>query len=135
MNRRQGLTPEVARLVATYLDQDRKAAIDWADPTARAAQLQVLAADAEAALDAILPASDDAEVRMLGWLLTKILGDDLVTDAHGQVQLGEGTAPERTPAPHLRASQVQVSSVSPIPKCITAARAPRSASTASRRSS
>lgn len=93
--RRQGLAPEVARLVATYLDQDRKAAINWADPTARAEQLQVLAADAEAALAAVLPYSDDAEVRTLGWLLTKILGDDLVTDAQGQVQLGEGTAPER----------------------------------------
>jgi hypothetical protein len=93
--KRQGLAPEVARLVATYLDQERKADIDWADPTARTAQLQVLAADAEAALEAVLPASDDAEVRTLGWLLTKILGDDLVTDEHGQVQLGEGTAPER----------------------------------------
>lgn len=90
-----GLAPEVARLVATYLDQDRKAALDWADPTARATQLQVLAADAEAALAAILPASDDAAVRTLGWLLTKVLGDDLVTDAQGQVQLGAGTAPER----------------------------------------
>ncbi len=93
--KQQGLAPEVARLVATYLDQDRKAAIDWADPPARVEQLQVLVADAEAALDAILPDSDDAEVRTLGWLLTKILGDDLVTDAQGQVQLGEGTAPER----------------------------------------
>ncbi len=93
--KRQGLAPEVARLVATYLDQDRKAAIDWADPAARAAQLQALTADAEAALDAILPACDDAEVRTLGWLLTKILGDDLVTDEQGQIQLGEGTAPDR----------------------------------------
>lgn len=93
--KRQGLTPEVARLVATYLDQDRKADIDWADPTARAAQLQVLARDAEAALEAVLPGCDDAEVRTLGWLLTKILGDDLETDAQGQVQLVEGTAPER----------------------------------------
>ena len=31
----------------------------------------------------------------MGWLLTKILGDDLVTDVQGQVQLGAGTAPER----------------------------------------
>ena len=93
--KRQGLAPEVARLVATYVDQDRKAAIDWADPPARAAQLKVLAADAEAALAAILPNCDDAEVRTLGWLLTKILGDDLVTYEQGQVQLGTGTAPER----------------------------------------
>lgn len=92
---RQGLAPEVARLVATYVDQDRKAEIDWTDPAARAAQLQVLAADAEAALEAVLPYSDDAEVRTVGWLLTKILGDDLVTDVQGQVQLAPGTAPER----------------------------------------
>jgi hypothetical protein len=94
--KRHGLAPEVARLVAIYLDQDRKAAIDWADPTARAEQLKVLAADAEAVLDAIRPDCDDAEVRTLGWLLTKILGDDLVTDAQGQVQLGAGTAPARS---------------------------------------
>ena len=46
-------------------------------------------------MDAILPDCDDVEVRTLGWLLTKILGDDLVANAQGQVQLGEGTAPER----------------------------------------
>ena len=55
----------------------------------------MLAADAEAALDAILPDCDDAEVRTLGWLLTKILGDDLVTDAAGPGSMGAGTAPER----------------------------------------
>ena len=35
------------------------------------------------------------EARAPGWLLTKIRDDDLVTDAQGQVQLGEGAAPER----------------------------------------
>ena len=30
-----------------------------------------------------------------GWLLTKILGDDLVTDEEGNPQIGEGTAPDR----------------------------------------
>jgi hypothetical protein len=37
--------------LAAYLDGDRKAAIDWADPVARAAQLKVLVQDAEAVLD------------------------------------------------------------------------------------
>ena len=51
--------------------------------------------DAEAALDAILPDCDEDEVRAMGWLLTKILGDDLVVDEQGRVQMGEGTAPDR----------------------------------------
>jgi len=39
--------------------------------------------------------SDDDEVRYLGWLLTKILGDDIVTDEEGQSQIGQGTASDR----------------------------------------
>jgi hypothetical protein len=39
--------------------------------------------------------SDNDEVRYLGWLLTKILGDDIVTDEEGQSQIGQGTAPGR----------------------------------------
>ena len=39
--------------------------------------------------------TDDAEVRSTGWLLTKILGDDVVSDEHGHPQIGAGTAPER----------------------------------------
>jgi hypothetical protein len=35
-------------------------------------------------------------VRTTGWMLTKILGDDVVTNDQGQAQLGEGTAPDRT---------------------------------------
>jgi len=34
-------------------------------------------------------------VRYLGWLLTKILGDDVVTDDEGQSQIGQGTASDR----------------------------------------
>ena len=75
--------------------QDRKADIDWADPQQRAAQLKVLVQDAEAALDLALEHTDDAEVRTTGWLLTKILGDDLVQDDHGDPQIAEGTAPDR----------------------------------------
>lgn len=94
--KRRGLAPEVQRLLATYLDQDRKAPIDWTDPQQRTEQLQVLVRDAEATLELAAERADDAEVRSTGWLLTKILGDDVVTDEHGDPQLGEGTAPDRT---------------------------------------
>ena len=93
--KRQGLADAARQLIATYLDTDRKAHIDWADPQQRADQLQVLVQDAEAALDLALAHADDAEVRTTGWLLTKILGDDLVQDAKGNPQIAEGTAPER----------------------------------------
>jgi transposase len=92
---RRGLAPEVERLLSTYLDQDRKAAIDWTDPQQRAAQLQTLVHDADATLDLAAEHNDDAEVRTSGWILTKILGDDLVTNDQGQAQRGEGTAPDR----------------------------------------
>lgn len=94
-HKRQGLSPETRVLVQRYVDQDRKADIDWADPQQRAAQLQVLFDDAEAVLTLAAEYIDDDEVRSLGWLLTKILGDDLVVDDQGQAQLGEGTATDR----------------------------------------
>jgi transposase len=94
-SKRRGLSPHVQHLLATYLDQDRKAQIDWTDPQQRAAQLKVLVHDAEATVDLALTQSDDPDVRSVGWLLTKILGDDVVTDAHGDPQLGQGTAPDR----------------------------------------
>jgi hypothetical protein len=93
--RRQGLSPQAQALIERYVDQDGKADIDWADPQQRAAQLKVLVSDAEAALELAAEQSDNAEVRSLGWLLTKILGDDLVTDEQGNPQIGEGTAPDR----------------------------------------
>ena len=89
--KRRGLS---ANLVA-YLDSDRKADIDWADPAARAAQLNVLVQDAEAVLDLALDQADDPDVRAAAWLLTKILGDDVTPDESGQPQIGEGTAPDR----------------------------------------
>ncbi len=92
-------TPAKRRGLATnlgaYLESDHKADIDWNDPTARAAQLKVLVADAHAALDLALTECEDAEVRSAGWLLTKILGDDLVTDDQGDPQIGRGVAPDR----------------------------------------
>jgi len=94
-HKRQGLSPQTRLLLQRYVDQDRKADIDWADPQQRAAQLQVLFDDAEAVLTLAAEYIDDDEVRTLGWLLTKILGDDLVVNDQGQAQLGHGTATDR----------------------------------------
>lgn len=94
-SKRQGLSPQTQALLASYLDQNRKAAIDWSDPAQRAEQLKALVQDAEAALEVAAAQSDDSEVRAAGWLLTKILGDDIVADDQGEPQIGEGTAPER----------------------------------------
>jgi hypothetical protein len=38
---------------------------------------------------------DDEEVRTTGWLLTKILGDDVERDDSGRVQIAKGTAADR----------------------------------------
>jgi len=89
--KRRGLSSNLG----AYLESDHKAEIDWNDATARAAQLKVLVADAHAAPDLALTGSDQAEVRAAGWLLTKILGDDLVADEHGDPQIGRGVAPDR----------------------------------------
>ena len=95
VGKQHGLSAETQRLIATYLEQDRKAQIDWADPAQRATQLKVLFQDAEATLELAVEHIDDTDVRTTGWLLTKILGDDIVCDEHGDPQIGEGTAPER----------------------------------------
>jgi transposase len=93
--KQRGLSPETQRLIATYVEQDRKAKFDWTDPQQRAAQLRVLFQDAEAALDLASAHMDDDDVRSTGWLLVKILGDDLTQDDQGQPQIAEGTAPDR----------------------------------------
>jgi hypothetical protein len=93
--KRRGLSTQAQALVASYLDRDRKAQIDWADPQQRAAQLKVLVQDAESALELASACSDDPEVRATGWLLTKILGDDIVEGDQGEPQIGKGTATER----------------------------------------
>jgi hypothetical protein len=95
LGRRQGLSKQVRELVETYVDHDGKAEIDWSDPQARVRQLKVLVDDAETAFDLAAEQVDDAQVREIGWLLTKILGDDLVTDEEGHPRIGEGTAPDR----------------------------------------
>jgi len=94
--KRHGLSEQARHLVATYLDQDKKAEIDWSDAAQRQTQLNVLVADAEATLELALEQSDDAEVRLVGWLLTKILGDDVEEDAEdGVAQIAQGTAQDR----------------------------------------
>jgi len=93
--KRQGLAPQVRKLIERYVDQDRKANIDWSNPQQRAAHLKVLVEDAEAALGLAAADSDNADVRSVGWLLTKILGDDIVNDEEGAPQIGQGTAPDR----------------------------------------
>ena len=93
--KRQGLGGRAKELVAGYLDRDGKAEIDWSDPGQRAEQLGVLVRDAESALELALAHVDREEVRAAGWLLTKVLGDDVVTDEHGSPKLGEGTAADR----------------------------------------
>lgn len=89
--KRRGL----AANLAAYLDSDRKADIDWADPAARAAQLKTLVQDAEEVLDLAVEQADDDEVRLAGWLLAKILGDDVTTDEQGDPQLRQGVAEDR----------------------------------------
>jgi hypothetical protein len=93
--KQRGLAPETQRLVATYLEQDRKAKIDWADPAQRLAQLAVLVQDAEAILDLASEHIDDDDVRTTAWLLIKIIGDDLEQDDQGHWQIAQGTAPDR----------------------------------------
>jgi len=93
--KRQGLSPRTRGLIERYVDEDGKADIDWADPQQRLSHLQVLVEDVETALDLAVEESDNDEVRYLGWLLTKILGDDVITDEEGQSQIGQGTASGR----------------------------------------
>src|SRR3990172_1919338 len=89
--KRRGLQASLER----YLDGDKKAAIDWADTRARAKELGVLVRDADAALELAQECADDDEVRTTGWLLTKILGDDVVVGEDGEAKLGEGVARDR----------------------------------------
>lgn len=89
--KRQGLQANLQG----YVDSDKKAEIDWSDPKARAKQLKALVQDAEAALDLAVEYADDREVRLVGWLLTKILGDDVEIGEDGEPKLGKGVARDR----------------------------------------
>jgi transposase len=89
--RRRGLQADLGR----YLDRDKKAEIDWADPRARATELGRLVRDADVVLELASRHADDDEVRLIGWMLTKILGDDVVLGDDGEPKLGEGVARDR----------------------------------------
>jgi len=89
--KRQGLQANLQG----YVDSDKKAEIDWSDPKERAKRLKVLVQDAEAALDLAVEYADDREVRSVGWLLTKILGDDVEIGEDGEPKLGKGVARDR----------------------------------------
>ena len=89
--KRRGLAINLAQ----YLDSDDKAPIDWRDRAARGEELARLVGDADAVLALAQEHSDDPEVRALGWLLTTILGDDLVVDQAGRPEIGEGVARDR----------------------------------------
>jgi len=89
--KRQGLQANLRG----YVDSDKKAEIDWSDPKARAEQLKVLVQDAEAALDLAVEYADDREVRTIGWLVTKILGDDVEIGEDGEAKLSQGVARDR----------------------------------------
>lgn len=93
--KRQGCSAEIEKLLVSYVDQDRRAEIDWSDSTMRSAQLKVLVTDSEAALELALRQRDDPEIRSLGWTISKILGDDVEQTLEGGSKIREGTAAER----------------------------------------
>jgi hypothetical protein len=61
----------------------------------RQAQLKILVEGSEAAIELALAQADEPEVRYLGWMITKILGDDFETNGSGEVQIAEDTAADR----------------------------------------
>jgi hypothetical protein len=93
--KRQGCSAEIERLVATYVDQDRKAEIDWSEVAVRNAQLKQLVTDSEAALELAMQQVEYPDVRSLGWMISKILGDDVERTSDGGCEIGKGTAPDR----------------------------------------
>lgn len=93
--KRQGCSAEIEKLLTTYVDQDHRAEIDWSDPARRSAQLNTLVTDSEAALELAIEQIDDPEIRNLGWMISKILGDDVEQTAAGGHKIRKGVAPDR----------------------------------------
>jgi hypothetical protein len=93
--KRQGCSAEIEKLLTTYVDQDRRAEIDWSDPARRNAQLTTLVADSEAALELAVEQIDVPEIRSLGWMISKILGDDVERTPAGDCKIRKGVAPDR----------------------------------------
>lgn len=78
-----------------YLESGYKPKLDWANPAARKEHLQELVADAHSVLELALEHTEDEEVRGSGWMLSKILGDDISFDEKGQAEIGQGVAEDR----------------------------------------
>jgi hypothetical protein len=93
--KRAGCSVEIENLLKTYIDQDRKAEINWSDVSARNAQLKQLVTDSEATLELALKQIDDPEVRSLGWVISKIIGDDVEKMPDDGRKIREGTAADR----------------------------------------
>jgi len=93
--KRQGCSAEIEKLLTAYVDQDRRAEIDWSDPARRNAQLTTLVTDSEAALELAITQIDDHEIRSLGWMISKILGDDVERTPAGDCKIRKGVAPDR----------------------------------------
>ncbi len=93
--KRRGLGKQSKELVATYVDQNQKADIDWSDPEQREVELNKLVQDTKAALELASGEMENKEISALGWLLTKILGDDVEQDESGTAHISKGTATDR----------------------------------------
>lgn len=93
--KRAGCSSQVENLLKTYVDQDRKAEIDWNDASSRHAQLGRLVKDSEAVLELALQQVDEPEVRSQGWMLSKIIGDDVEETPEGGREIRQGTAADR----------------------------------------
>lgn len=78
-----------------YLERGYKPKLDWSDPAARKRHLQELVADAHSVLEMAVDQTDKQEVRHSGWILSKILGDDISLDEKGQAEIGQGVAEDR----------------------------------------
>jgi len=78
-----------------YLERKYKPGIDWSNPRERKEHLQELVADAHAVLEMALEHVEDDEVRSLGWVLSKIIGDDISFDEKGKAEIAQGVAEDR----------------------------------------
>ncbi|MFH1560410.1 MAG: IS1182 family transposase [Chloroflexota bacterium] len=86
---------KLGKKLECYLEGRYKPKIDWSDPQARKEHLQELVADAHSILELALEEAEDEEVRSLGWMLSKILGDDISFDEKGEAEIAQGVAEDR----------------------------------------
>lgn len=78
-----------------YLQSGYKPKLDWPNPMARKEHLQELVSDAHSVLEMAQHHTDNEEVRQSGWILSKILGDDISFGERGQAEIGQGVAEDR----------------------------------------